>query len=364
MIISAMPHRPTPHKGRGALTNPSSRFAAWESWEFDDGWGNLEEETAPPATTLHNDPARTVISYNQSPDLGFSAAVNPYKGCSHGCIYCYARPSHEYLGLSAGLDFEIQIFYKANAAERFAAELRAPGYQCQPIVFGANTDPYQPDEKHLRITRALLQVAAQYNQPVRLITKGSLITRDLDLLAGMARRNQASVSISITSLSSTVKRALEPRTAGPAARLKVIAELAAAGIPVGVMVAPVIPAITDHELETILARAAAAGAERAGYVVLRLPHGVKDLFRDWLEQHYPQRAAHVMSLVQQLHGGRDYNPAWGARMTGSGVFANLLAQRFTLACRRLGLEHHVYKKLDCTQFAPPPQPGTQGVLDL
>lgn len=359
-----MTHRPEHHKGRGALSNPASRFAALHAEDFDDGWETIEDDGQAPPTTLHPDPARTVISRNQSPDLGFSASVNPYKGCSHGCIYCYARPSHEYLDLSAGLDFETRIFHKPDAAARFAEELRAPGYQCTRIMFGANTDPYQPDEQHLGITRALLEVADEYNQPVTLITKGGLIVRDIDLLARLAERNLTSVMVSITSLSNAVKRTLEPRTASPATRLKTIARLAGAGIPVGVMAAPVIPAVTDSELEAILEQAAAAGAERAGYVMLRLPHGVKQLFRDWLEAHYPDRAEHVISLVRQLHDGRDYNPAWGKRMPGTGVFAELVAQRFEAACRRHGLDRQPRAPLDTSRFKPPARPGDQFELDF
>lgn len=359
-----MPHRPTHHKGRGALSNPASRFAGRHTEDFDDGWDTIEEDVATPATTLHVDPARTIISRNQSPDLGFSASVNPYKGCSHGCIYCYARPSHEYLDLSAGLDFETRIFHKPDAAARFAEELHAPGYRCTPIVFGTNTDPYQPDERRLGITRSLLEVADDYNQPVSLITKSGLIARDRDLLSSLAERDLASVAVSITSLSNDIKRTLEPRTASPATRLKTIARLADAGVPVSVMAAPVIPAITDSELESILARAAEAGAERAGYVVLRLPHGVKQLFREWLEAHYPERAAHVMSLVRQLHDGRDYNPVWGERMTGTGAFARLLARRFELACRRNGLDRQPRRPLDTSRFARPPRAGDQYELAL
>ncbi len=358
-----MPHRPTHHKSRGALSNPGSRFASHRGTDFDDGWDTIEEDTEAPATTLHADPARRVISRNNSPDIGFSASINPYKGCSHGCIYCYARPSHEYLDLSAGLDFETQIFYKANAAARFEDELRAPGYRCTTIVLGANTDPYQPDERQLRVTRSLLEVASTCNQPIAIITKGALVTRDIELLADMARRNLASVMMSVTSTSNTIKRTLEPRTASPGTRFRVISQLAEAGVPVGVMVAPVIPAITDHELETLVERAAEAGARRAGYVLLRLPHGVKDLFREWLVEHYPDRAEHVMSLINQMHGGRDYNAAWGTRQTGSGAFAQLLATRFKLACRRAGIDNERIV-LDTSQFAPPPRTGDQGKLAL
>ncbi len=356
-----MVHRATHHKSPGALSNPDSRFASRRAADFDDGWDTIEQDSAAPATTLHADPARRVISRNDSPDIGFSASINPYKGCSHGCIYCYARPTHEYLDLSAGLDFETQIFYKADAAARFEYELRAPGYRCTAITFGANTDPYQPDERQLRVTRSLLEVASACNQPIAIITKGALVTRDIDLLAGMARRNLASVMVSVTSNSNAIKRTLEPRTASPGTRFRVISQLAEAGIPVGVMVAPVIPAITDHELEALIERAAAAGARRAGYVLLRLPHGVKDLFREWLVEHYPDRAEHVMSLINQMHGGRDYNAAWGARQTGTGAFAELLATRFKLACRRAGINNERIA-LDTSRFAPPPRAGDQREL--
>ncbi|MES1924059.1 PA0069 family radical SAM protein [Salinisphaera sp. T31B1] len=362
-------HRPTHHKSRGALTNPASRFAAGHTVDFDDGWQTLAEDsqTPPrPPTRLHADPARRVISRNNSPDVPFNASINPYKGCSHGCIYCFARPTHEYLDHSPGLDFETEIYYKPDAAERLAAELSAPGYRCETITLGANTDPYQPDEANLAITRSLLAVADRFNQPISIITKGALITRDLDLLTSLAQRRLVSVFVSLTSLDATIKRSLEPRAAGPAQRLRCVSALRHAGVPTGVLIAPVIPMITDHELETLIDRAAQAGAHSAGYVMLRLPHGVKDLFREWLAQHYPERADHVMSLVNQLHGGRDYDATWGQRMTGTGVYADLFAQRFRLACRRAGLipGRRGRISLDTTAFAVPPAAGDQHRFDF
>lgn len=362
-----MSHRPTNNKTRGALTNPASRFATTHGVDFDDGWGTLDADTLEadaPATNRHLDPARQIISRNSSPDVAFDYSINPYQGCSHGCVYCFARPTHEYLDHSAGLDFETEIYYKADAAERFESELRAPGYRCQPITLGANTDPYQPDERDLEITRRLLEVADRFGQPISIVTKSGLVTRDLDYLQSLAERGLVSVFMSLTSLDPALKRSLEPRAAGPARRLTTIESLTGAGIPTGVLIAPVIPALTDSELETMLARAAEAGAERAGYVMLRLPHGVKDLFRDWLSDAYPDRAEHVMSLVNQLHQGRDYDSIWGTRMTGSGEFARLFAHRFRLACRRNAIDPNETFELNVDHFAPPPAAGDQFELGL
>lgn len=364
-----MVHQALHYKSRGALSNPGSRFSDQQATDCDDGWGTLDEaireagEQAP-VTRLHADPARRVISRNQSPDVPFSASINPYKGCSHGCIYCFARPTHEYLDLSAGLDFETEIYYKPDAAERLEAELRAPDYRCTPITLGANTDPYQPDEKHLRVTRSLLEVASRFNQPVSIVTKGALVCRDLDLLADMARRHLVSVFVSLTSLDNAVKRSLEPRAASPAQRLRTMAALHGAGIPVGVLIAPVIPMITDAELEALVARAADAGAVSAGYILLRLPHGVKQLFREWLATHFPARAAHVMSLINQMRGGRDNDANWGTRMTGTGPYAEMIERRFRLACRRAGLSSGHRITLNTTGFAPPPATGDQGAFDF
>ncbi|NNC23678.1 PA0069 family radical SAM protein [Salinisphaera sp. USBA-960] len=360
-----MTRRADKRKTRGALSNPDSRFATHTSATFDDGWGTLEaDDDPPPATHVHNDPARRVISRNSSPDVGFDYSINPYKGCSHGCVYCFARPTHEYLDHSAGLDFETEIYAKHDAAARLEAELRAPGYICRPITLGANTDPYQPDEHALEITRDLLDVADRFNQPVSIVTKSGLVLRDLDYLTSLANRGLVNVFISLTSLDRELKRSLEPRAAAPARRLTTIQTLANAGVPVGVLVAPVIPALTDAELETLIARAAEAGAECAGYVMLRLPHGVKHLFREWLATAYPNRVDHVMSLVNQLHGGRDYDPSWGTRMTGTGEFARLFETRFELACRRHKLSHRTAFDLDCHHFSPPPTAGDQYTFDF
>lgn len=324
-------------KGRGALSNPVGRFERTQVEAVDDGW---YQEPLPDSlpVSLTVDKARSVVSTNESPDVGFEQSINPYRGCEHGCIYCYARPSHAFLGLSPGLDFETRLFYKPDAASLLEAELSRPGYVCKPIMLGANTDPYQPVERRLGITRSILEVLRARRHPVAVITKSALIVRDLDLLAEMAHQNLASVAISITTLDAETKRTLEPRASSPQARLRAVRELSAAGIPVGVMVAPVIPAITDHEMESILEAAAEAGARSAGYVVLRLPYEVKDLFRDWLTERHPLRAKHVMSLVHDLRGGRDNDPRFGTRMRGTGAFAEIFRQRFTTACRRFKLE--------------------------
>lgn len=352
-------HQPTSHKGRGAVSNQGGRFQHHSHDAFDDGWGSAEEPPEAPNTTLRADPARRIISRNNSPDVPFDASINPYRGCEHGCPYCFARPSHSYLDLSPGLDFETRIFYKENAAEKLQAELRKPGYQPTPISLGINTDAYQPAERRLEITRSLLKTLWEYRHPVRLITKSALIQRDLDIIAPMAEQHLATCAISITTLDATLKRKLEPRTASPAARLKTVQTLADAGVPTSVMTAPIIPAINDHELEALLQAAADHGATGAGYVLLRLPWEVKTLFREWLHTHYPGRAKHVMSLIQQSHGGQDYDAAWGQRMTGSGHFAQLIAQRFQLACRRHHLNAHARPPLDCTAFTTPARPGDQ-----
>lgn len=349
-------------KDRGAVSNPAGRFESIDHEVFDDGWGNAEQEPEDPVAELRPDPARTIISRNDSPDVPFEASINPYKGCEHGCPYCFARPTHSYLNLSPGLDFETKIFYKANASERLEEELRKPGYRPTPISLGINTDAYQPAERKLQITRSLLEVLWRYRHPVSLLTKSALITRDLDILGPMAERNLVAAAVSVTSLDPETKRRLEPRTAGPAARLRTIRALAEAGVPTGVMAAPVIPAITDHEMEAILEAAAEAGASGAGYVLLRLPHELKQVFRDWLETHYPDRAAHVMSLVRQSRGGKDYDAAWGKRMTGTGIFAEMIAQRFRRACRRHGFDRNSRTKLDTTQFRIPPRSGDQMTL--
>src|ERR1700675_742113 len=324
-------------KGRGAVSNPAVRFEATRREQTHDGW--YEDEIVEHlAETVLPDRARGLITTNNSPDVGFDQSINPYRGCSHGCVYCFARPTHAYLGLSPGLDFETKLFYKADAVKILEAELSRPKYVCKPIALGINTDGYQPLEKRLEITRGILTVLARSRHPVTIVTKSALVLRDLDLLADLARDRLVSVMLSVTSLTNDIKRTLEPRTASPQARLRVIRQLAHAGIPVGVLVAPVIPAITDHEIEDILSAARSAGASFAGYVMLRLPHEVKILFREWLGEHSPDRAKHVMSLINQTRGGKDYDAEFGRRMTGTGPYAELLRARFELARRKCGFD--------------------------
>lgn len=348
-----------PLKGRGAVSTLEGRFESEARESVHDGWDLPEEEAPPLPTVVSAETARSIITRNQSPDLPFEQSVNPYRGCEHGCIYCYARPSHAYLNLSPGLDFETRLFYKRNAAELLERELSRPGYRCSVISLGSNTDAYQPIEREHRVTRALLEVMLRYRQPVWLITKSTLVERDLDLLAEMARLNLVSTAVSVTSLDDRLKRTLEPRTASPAARLRTIERLAAAGIPVSVMFSPVIPYVNDADMEAVLKQAADAGARSARYVFLRLPHELAPLFREWLDVHYPQRAAHVMSLVQQSRGGKDYDADFATRMQGQGEYAQVIEQRFRLACRRLGLDRDWMERLDVSGFRVPPKPGDQ-----
>lgn len=349
-------------KGRGASSNPAVRFEATSRERTDDGWYE-EEILQHPAESVLPDRARSVITSNDSPDVGFERSINPYRGCSHGCVYCFARPSHAYLGLSPGLDFETKLFYKADAVEILEGELAKPKYVCKPIALGINTDGYQPAEKQLKVTRGILAVLARCRHPVTLVTKSALVVRDLDLLADLARDHLVTVMLSITSLTNDIKRTLEPRAASPQARLRVIEQLARAEIPVGVLVAPVIPAVTDHEMEDILAAAKDAGAGSAGYVLLRLPHEVKILFRNWLDEHYPDRAKHVMSLINQTRGGRDYDAEFGQRMTGTGPYAQLLRTRFDLARRRCGFgDARGRHELSTHLFRPPPADRSQLTL--
>jgi DNA repair photolyase len=349
-------------KGRGAASNDSGRFEAEKRVAFDDGWGAADEEPAPLTTTLSVDSTRTIIARNDSPDIGFDRSINPYRGCEHGCIYCYARPSHAYLGLSPGLDFESRLFYKPQAAKLLAAELRKKGYICRPIALGSNTDPYQPVERKLGITRAILEVLRDFRHPVTIVTKSALIQRDVEILGEMARDRLAMVAISVTTLDRPLARVMEPRAATPERRLETIATLAAAGVPVGVMSAPMIPALNDSEMEQILERARAAGATSAAYTLLRLPLELKELFKEWLETHFPGKAAHVLSLVAQTHGGRLYDSTWSTRMTGAGPYADVLRLRFERACRRLGFNERNTQKLDTGRFLPPPQKGDQLAL--
>ena len=348
-----------PLKGRGAGSRVAGRFEKRVASREDDGWGSghdfsdaTGESLEPgPATVVTAERARSIISRNDSPDLGFSQSINPYRGCEHGCVYCFARPSHAYLDLSPGLDFETRLFAKTNAAGLLRAELARPRYRCSPIALGVNTDAYQPIERRERITRQLLEVLAEARHPVRLITKNALVLRDLDLIAPMAAQGLAQASVSVTTLDNRLSARLEPRASAPHTRLKTIAALHEAGVPVSVMVAPVIPAITDGEMESILAAAREAGACDAAWVLLRLPHELKEVWREWLAQHYPDRAARVMSLVAQMRGGQDYDSGFGTRMRGEGPFAQLLAARFATARRRSGYAR--MPELDCSRFVPP-----------
>ena len=331
--------RTTVHKGRGAISNPEGRYEAHSRAALDDGW-LLDEEPLPPLkTSVSAAPARSILSYNESPDLGFDRSINPYRGCEHGCIYCFARPSHAYLNLSPGIDFETRLFYKPDAAALLEQALSKPGYRPATIALGSNTDPYQPIERELGVTRAILETLLRFRHPVGVITKGAaLVGRDLDLYVQFARENLCEVGITLTTLQPDLKRTLEPRAASTQARLRLIRQLSEAGVPVRVLFSPVIPFVNDAELERVLEAAAEAGATTASYTFLRLPWEVKDLFREWLDAHLPLRAAHVMSLVQQSRGGKDYDAAFNQRMHGSGEIAELIAQRFRLARRRYGLD--------------------------
>ncbi len=325
-------------KGRGAGDNPEGRFETARREAVDDGWfPDPEGCPSRPATVVTDERAKSVISRNESPDLGFSQSVNPYRGCEHGCVYCYARPSHAYLGLSPGLDFETRLFAKPGAATLLRGELARPSYRCEPINIGSNTDGYQPIERSRRITRSILEVLHETSHPVSIVTKSALVERDLDLLAPMARDGLATVVVSVTTLDADLARRMEPRATAPARRLEAIRRLAAAGVPVGVNVAPIIPFLTDHEIEPILEAGAAAGASWGGWSLVRLPWEVKDIFRAWLERHYPLKAAHVMARLNEMRGGRDNDPRFGTRMSGEGLLAELVRRRFGVARGRLRL---------------------------
>ena len=354
------PETPAVVKGRGTTAQPANRFAMERAEAVDDGWDiphdyDADGEAAePPRTEVTEERARSIISRNDSPDVGFSQSINPFRGCEHGCVYCFARPSHAYLDLSPGLDFETKLYAKTNAAERLRVELAKASYRAAPIALGINTDAYQPIERKHRITRGILEVLAETKHPVSLITKSALVERDLDLLAPMAKLGLATVYFSITTLDNHLAAKMEPRASAPHRKLKAMRTLRDAGVPVGVMVAPVIPVITDPELETILEAARNAGAGAASYVLLRLPHEVKAIFRDWLAQRYPERAGHVMSIIRQMRGGKDYDATFGKRMRGEGPFAQLLRRRFALAHARLGFGR--LPPLRCDLFVPPSAP--------
>ena len=347
-------------KGRGATLNVAGRFESRDAAWFDDGWGQDEaiERAAGvakpgPKTIIHIETARSIISHNDSPDIRFEQSINPYRGCEHGCIYCYARPTHSYLNLSPGLDFETQIFAKRNAPELLRKALGKRGYKVSAINLGANTDPYQPIERTERITRGLIEVLAECNHPLTIVSKNALICRDIDLLAPLAEKKLVNVFISISQLDNELTRILEPRASTPANRLRAVRELAAAGIPTTVLVAPIIPFINDEFIERVLQAAHEAGAVCASYTVIRLPYEVKDLFKDWLASHFPDRAEHVMNRIRDMKGGRDNVSEFGERMRGTGIFAELIRQRFRKTCARLGLSAANLPTLDTTLFTPP-----------
>ena len=347
---------PERRRARGAVSNATGRYDQ-ERVGFDDGW-QREEDLPPIRTEIREEVARSIISYNRSPDLPFDRSINPYRGCEHGCIYCFARPTHAYLGLSPGLDFETRLVARPNAAELLRKELSKPRYKVQPMAIGTNTDPYQPVEKARGITRDCLEVLAEFRHPVAIVTKGTLIERDIDILAPMAQQGLVRVGISVTTLDPELSRRMEPRVPAPARRLATIRRLSEAGIPVRVMTSPLVPGLTDHELEALLAAGAEAGADAASWIMLRLPREVSELWQEWLAEHEPGRAARVMARLREMHGGRDYDPRWGHRMRGEGHYAQMIAQRFKAATRRLGLDITA-PALRCDLFRVPPQAGDQ-----
>jgi DNA repair photolyase len=352
---------PIHHKGRGAVSNPGVRFESTVREAFDDGWATLTEDMPPLRTTLTREAAKSALNYNDSPDLTFDRSLNPYRGCEHGCVYCFARPSHAYVGLSPGLDFETQLLFKPDLPELLAKELSRPGYVPRVVTLGANTDPYQPIERTTNLTRRTLEVLERFGHPVSIVTKGAGVLRDLDILTRMAARDLVRVCMSVTTLDAKLARAMEPRAASPARRLEAIRQLTAQGVPVAVLAAPMIPGINDAELERILEASAAAGAAMAGYVLLRLPLELRQIFEEWLHQHHPDRAARVLALVRQTRGGKLYDADFERRQTGEGAYAQMLGQRFAKAVRRLGLErraetmdrlatHHFNGRVDDAQL--------------
>ena len=350
-------------RGRGAAVNPASRFDRQSPAAFDDGWDTLATDFTdlpPLPTTLIRDASRSVISWNQSPDLGFDRAVNPYRGCEHGCVYCYARPTHAYLGYSPGLDFETKLLFKPDVAALLEKELRKPGYVARPLALGSNTDPYQPIERTLKLTRAVLEVLDRFSHPVTIVTKSAGVLRDLDILQALAARNLVRVCLSVTTLDPALARRMEPRAATPARRLQAIEQLSRAGIPTAVLAAPMIPALNDAELERILQAASRAGARSAGYVLLRLPHELRQIFEDWLHRHFPDRARHVLELVRETRAGALNDATFGQRFSGTGVYADLLARRFARAARQWGLAGR--DTLDSSRFAAP-APSAAGMAE-
>jgi DNA repair photolyase len=347
-------------RGRGSLTNASGRFERDQRTSFDDGW-ELEEELAPLKTEVREESARRIITRNDSPDISFDRSINPYRGCEHGCIYCYARPTHCYLGHSAGLDFETKLYAKPDSAALLERELAARSYRPATIALGTNTDPYQPIERDRKLTRGILEVLERTGHPVGIVTKSALVVRDIDILQRMAARGLAKVALSVTTLDRRLARRMEPRASTPSRRLDALRQLSEAGIPTAVMVAPVVPALNDHEIETILSAAKAAGVREAGYVLLRLPLELKDLFREWLAAEFPDRAQRVLLLMQAMHGGRDYVAEFGVRQRGQGPYAMQIAQRFRLALKRNGLNEN--RQILRTDLFEPPGPGA-GQLNL
>ncbi len=348
-------------RGRGALSNAPGRFEMARNG-VDDGWAQ-NDDLPPLETHVRDEIARSLITYNRSPDLPFDRSINPYRGCEHGCVYCFARPSHAYLGLSPGLDFETRLLARPNAPDVLERELRARRYRVAPIAIGTNTDPYQPVEKDRKIMRACLQVLAAFNHPVAIVTKGTLVERDLDILAPMAERGLVRVGVSVTTLDADLARRMEPRCPSPARRLRMISALTGAGVPVRLMTSPIVPGLTDHEVETLLQAGRDAGADTASWIMLRLPREVSPLWQEWLAEHYPGRAAKVMARLREMHGGRDYDPRWGHRMRGEGTYAEMIAGRFRAAARRLGLDG-TPPPLRCDLFRVPPQAGDQLHLGL
>ena len=344
-------------RGRGTATNASGRFEVFSRDAFDDGWDSPPEDSKP-KTRLQPDTSRSVLVFNKSPDLSFDRSVNPYRGCEHGCIYCYARPSHAYLGLSPGLDFETQLFYKQDAAAQLEQALRKPGYQPATIVLGANTDAYQPADKKLAISREILEVLQKFRHPVSIITKSALIERDVDILSEMARDDLVSVHISMTTLDKELARKLEPRAAAPHRRLQTISCLQQQGVPVSLLLAPVIPALTDHEMESILEQAVSAGIDSAVWILLRLPMEVSGLFQQWLEDHYPLKAHHVLQQIRRARGGKLNESQFGSRMSGRGDYASIMSQRFKLSCKKLNIVSK-RRELNCQRFSVPAKSGDQ-----
>ncbi|PBB98539.1 radical SAM protein [Mesorhizobium sp. WSM3862] len=357
---SGMRVRPDRNRGRSAGINPSGRFEPVSRHVFDDGWNSLEE-LPPFKTEVQVEKPRTIITRNESPDISFDRSINPYRGCEHGCVYCFARPTHSFMGLSPGLDFESKLFAKPDAARMLDRELSKPGYQPRTIAIGTNTDPYQPIEKQYRIMREILEVLEARGHPVGIVTKSALVTRDIDILSRMAERGLAKVALSVTTLDRMLARTMEPRASTPTKRLEAIRQLSDAGVPASVMVAPIIPGLTDPEMERILDSARAAGAREAGYVVLRLPLEVAPIFKDWLLRHYPERYRHVMSLIRSMRDGKDYDSEWGKRMKGAGPYAWQIGRRFEIAAKRLGLNAE-RRQLRTDQFVAGSGVGEQLML--